>query len=292
MRRYSSRFSRHDFTQVQLMALLMFKTKMRMRYREIVDFISICPKMMKILKLCKIPHYTTLNKFFLRTGSSLFEKLLGRSVRLFDISNPWIAIDATGHSSDYASRHYEHRIRRKRKNYSKNSIAVDTKTQAILAQRARKGPRHDSIDADALIRKCRRLRPEGFSLDKGYDCERIHRIIREELDAESQIPQRIGMAKSGKYRKMMLFGLIREKYNRRSIAETVNSVEKRIFGEENRSRSERTRNKETKLRNVCYNVYVRARALSNVLVIAFEGFYRAYSARLLRFLMSGFPSPH
>ena len=49
------------------------------------------------------------------------------------------------------------------------AFLVDTKTQAILAQKARKGPRHDSIDADALIRKCRHLKPKGFSLDKGYD---------------------------------------------------------------------------------------------------------------------------
>jgi len=49
------------------------------------------------------------------------------------------------------------------------AVLVDTKTQAILAQKARKGPRHDSIDADALIRKCRHLKPKGFSLDKGYD---------------------------------------------------------------------------------------------------------------------------
>ena len=147
--------------------------------------------------------------------------------------------------SDYASNHYEKRIKRKRKNYSKNSIAVDVKTQVILAQKARKGPRHDSIDADALIRKCKNLKPIGFSLDKGYDCERIHRIIREELGADSQIPVRLGLTKNGKYRKKLIFGVCKEKYNKRNIAETVNSVMKKVFGEENRARSERMRNKET-----------------------------------------------
>ena len=135
---------------------------------------------------------------------------------------------------------------------------MDTKTQAILAQKARKGPRHDSIDADALIRKCRHLKPKGFSLDKGYDCERIHKVIREELKADSQIPVRLGLTKTGKYRKELIFGTDRKKYNKRNIVETVNSVEKRIFGEENRARTERARNKETKLRNICYNVYRRA----------------------------------
>jgi hypothetical protein len=220
---------------------------------EIVDIVSLCPSIVKNLKLSKTPHYTTLQKFFKRISTKLFETLLSKSVKLFDICNPWIAIDGTGHSSDYASKHYEHRIKKKRKNYSKSSIAVDTKTQAILAQKARKGPRHDSIDADALIRKCKYLKPAGFSLDKGYDCERIHKIIREELGADSQIPVRVGLTKSGKYRKELIFGTEKKKYNRRSIVEEVFSVVKRVFGEENRARSERMRNKETKMKNLCLN---------------------------------------
>ena len=273
MRRYSSKFSRHDFTQVQLMVLIMLK--MRMRYREIVDIISLCPDIMKILKLSKIPHYTTLNKFFQKIRTPIFGRILDRSIMLFSIKNPWITIDATGNSSAYASKHYEHRIRRKRKNYSKNSIAIDTKTQVILAQKARIGPRHDSIDADALIRKGKKFKPIGFSLDKGYDCERIHKIIREELGADSQIPVRRGLTKHGKYRKKLIFGLDQDKYHKREIVETVNSVEKKVFGEENRGRSDRIRNKETKLRNVCYNVYRRVVLLSNGFVIVFEGFYKA-----------------
>jgi transposase len=257
------------------MSLLMLKDRVNMRYRDFIDFVFICPDFMKILKLSKIPHYTTLQKFFNRINSATFDRLLSISVRLFDICDPWIAIDATGHSSDYASKHYEKRIKRKRKNYSKNSIAVDTKTQAILAQKARKGPRHDSIDADALIRKCKYLKPEGFSLDKGYDCERIHKVIREELGAQSQIPVRLGLTKNGKYRKELIFGVDKEKYHKRNIAETVNSVMKKVFGEENRARSERMRNKETKIRNLCYNVYRRVVVLSNDLAIIFEGFYKA-----------------
>ena len=251
IKRYSSRYSRHDFTQIQLLSLLMLKDRVKMRYRDFADFLSICPDLMKILRLSKVPHYTTLQKFFRRISSTLFDIILSRTVRLFEIQNPWIAIDATGHSSDYASKHYERRIKRKRKNYSKNSIAVDAKTQTILAQKARKGPRHDSIDADALIRKCKQLKPVGFSLDKGYDCERIHKIIREELGADSQIHVRMGLTKNGKYRKELIFGIKKDKYHRREIVETVNSVMKRVFGEENRGRSERMRNKETKLRNIC-----------------------------------------
>ncbi|MDY6865529.1 MAG: hypothetical protein SVY15_06120 [Halobacteriota archaeon] len=53
----------------------------------------------------------------------------------------------------------------------------------------------------------------------------------------------------------MLAGLDYAKYRRRSIVETDISVEKRVFGDCNTSRSDRLRNKECKLRDVCYNVY-------------------------------------
>ena len=33
------------------------------------------------------------------------------------------------------------------------------------------------------------------------------------------------------------------------------SVEERVLGDENYGRSDRMRNKESKLRNVCYNIY-------------------------------------
>ncbi|MDY6931282.1 MAG: hypothetical protein SVJ22_05140 [Halobacteriota archaeon] len=48
-----------------------------------------------------------------------------------------------------------------------------------------------SIDAIPLIRKTKRHKLEGYSLDKGYDAEPIHKVIREEVRAEAQIPQGI-----------------------------------------------------------------------------------------------------
>ncbi|MDY6866281.1 MAG: hypothetical protein SVY15_09985 [Halobacteriota archaeon] len=73
--------------------------------------------------------------------------------------------------------------------------------------------------------------------------------------AEAQIPTRNKKAFTGKYRQLMLAGLDYAKYRRRSIVETDISVEKRVFGDCNTSRSDRLRNKECKLRDVCYNVY-------------------------------------
>ena len=60
--RYANRFSRKDFTQAQLFAVLALRQFFRTDYRGIVailaDFSDIC----LLLGLEKLPHYTTLQK--------------------------------------------------------------------------------------------------------------------------------------------------------------------------------------------------------------------------------------
>lgn len=217
------------------------------------------PEVMDRLGLSKPPHFTTIQKFLQRVGTALLDILLYQTIKLFDIENPWLAGDGTGHACSHASLYYAKKLKkqkkRRRKHYTKNSIAVDTDKEVIVAQRTRKGPRHDSRDAAPMIRKTKKLKPKGFSLDKAYDAEYIHKVIREELNAESQIPLRKNKALTGEYRQLMLTELNKKKYHRRSIVETVISVEKRVFGDVNYSRSDRMRNKESKLRNICYNIY-------------------------------------
>ena len=56
--------------------------------------------------------------------------------------------------------------------------------------------------------------------------------------------------------------------------ECVFSVEKRVFGDENYGRSDRMRNKESKLRNICYNIY---KASASVCLILGGGFLQSYN---------------
>lgn len=109
-----------------------------------------------------------------------------------------------------------------------------------------------------MIRKSHRaVKPRGYSMDKGFDAEKNHKVARKECRAESMIPIRERKRKrvKGRYRRLMLEEFDEEKYHRRSIAETVISVEKRVFGDVLCSRSDRFRNKEVKLKNFCYNIY-------------------------------------
>ena len=57
---YSSRFSRHDFTQAQLFALLTLKQFLRTDYRGVVAAVAEWGELRRVLGLGKVPHYSTL----------------------------------------------------------------------------------------------------------------------------------------------------------------------------------------------------------------------------------------
>ena len=57
---YSSRFSRKDFTQAQLFSRLVLKEFLRTDYRGIVQMVADLSDLRKVLKLKKVPHYSTL----------------------------------------------------------------------------------------------------------------------------------------------------------------------------------------------------------------------------------------
>lgn len=57
---YSSRFSRHDYTQPQLFALLALKQFLRTDYRGVVTLVGEWSELRQALGLTKVPHYSTL----------------------------------------------------------------------------------------------------------------------------------------------------------------------------------------------------------------------------------------
>jgi hypothetical protein len=57
---YSSRFSRHDFTQPQLFALLTLRQFLKTDYRGVVTLVAEWGELRRALGLRKMPHYSTL----------------------------------------------------------------------------------------------------------------------------------------------------------------------------------------------------------------------------------------
>src|SRR5271169_7178166 len=95
-----------------------------------------------------------------------------------------------------------------------------------------------------------------YVMDKGYDSEKIHSIIREEIKADSIIPVRERKRKeiSGKYRKQLNLVFDRIKYNQRNIVETIFSVIKRKLGETLRGRKFSYQVEEIKIKLMVYNM--------------------------------------
>src|SRR5271169_1932470 len=95
-----------------------------------------------------------------------------------------------------------------------------------------------------------------YVMDKGYDSEKIHSIIREEIKADSIMPVRERKRKeiSGKSRKQLNLVFDKIKYDQRDIVETIFSVVKRKLGEALRARKFHYQVKEIKIKLIVYNI--------------------------------------
>ena len=60
LEKYSGPYSRHDFTQGQLFAILVLRQFLKTDYRGVVGFLKDCSDVRQALGLRKVPHYSTL----------------------------------------------------------------------------------------------------------------------------------------------------------------------------------------------------------------------------------------
>ena len=139
--KYSCDYSNHIYNQPQLFTILAMKTYLKTTYREIIEILDVSDKITKYLKLNKLPHYTTIQKFFVRMSDTKLKDLNKLLLFIHPIDCELAAMDGTGHTSDYAD-HYYAKIRGKcRKSYIKNHIAIDVDTRMILNYAANRGPK-------------------------------------------------------------------------------------------------------------------------------------------------------
>jgi hypothetical protein len=105
---YSSRFSRHDYTLWQHIALVMLMQRIRKSYREYADdYLTTTERLLDVLGLTeKIPHFTTIEKFLLRVPGTLLERVLGGFIGLTRIRWQLFSLDSSGFSLHHASHYY------------------------------------------------------------------------------------------------------------------------------------------------------------------------------------------
>ena len=253
--KYSCDYSNHLYNQPQLFTILAMKTYLKTTYCEIIECLELMDKIRKFLGLNKLPHFTTIQKFFVRMSDTKLKDLNDLINFMHPAECELVAMDGTGHTSDYADKYYTQIRGKSRKSYIKNHIAINVDTRMILNYRANKGPKHDTQFALASIRQLKPYKPHYILVDKAYDSEEIRRCINEEVGAFDQIPLKKG-ATTGHYRLNSATIFWYDVYARRMNVESVISVIKRRFNGVNYSRSTPLQNKETKLKDVLYNIYM------------------------------------
>ena len=255
---YSSKFSRKDFTQRQHFVLLCMKVKTKQRYREFCEIVELMPKIKQILELDKIPHWTTLDKVFLRIKNTVLAALL-------QVECHFGSIDATGFDRRHVSKQYLNRCGMHIKSL-KATFLVDVHNQMIVSIHSTTTRKHDSKIVLPLT-KHHRLRI--LCADKGYDDNKVRRTLRDR-GIRPLIPHREFKRKHG-----YLNSLIDKKlYSKRSLSETVFSVIKRKYSDTLYSKHWRSQRKELTLLAVVYNADKKAREAMVFLV----GFLQSHNA--------------
>jgi hypothetical protein len=109
------------------------------------------------LHLKKVPHYTTLQKFFQRLPTAILKELNKQILMNHQINGDIIALDGSGFTNDYADKYYAIIRRKERKSYVKNHISIDVDSRLILHFAAQRGPRFDTRFAIAAIRNIKNI---------------------------------------------------------------------------------------------------------------------------------------
>ena len=155
---YGATRSRHDFTQRQLMGCLILRAYLKTTYRGVLEFLAVSPSLRQELGLeDKLPHYTTLQKFSVRSkvleivdamirtiGQMAGEPVFGKSAA---------ARDATGLETTTASAHFQCRRGGQRRKGVKISTVVLCGSLLPLGLVLDWGPNNDKCQAQALIAK-------------------------------------------------------------------------------------------------------------------------------------------
>jgi len=255
--------SKHTFSVHQLILMLVLRQYESKSYESMVEWLSVSSEIVVMLQLKSIPHFTTLQKAAARLSDILLHVAIGRFIQIITPNKIFAGIDATGFEDRHRTPYYSYRCNL-RYSYTKCSAGSDVKSQLICAVVIQHHPvSHDVKHFPELWKKMKSITPMKIMvLDKGYDSESIHQLIRDNKTT-SIIPTRnftnLISRTRGRYRKLMRRSFdgveMQTQYHQRNKCETVFSVIKRKFGSETKSYYPSMKTKELLYRILAYNCH-------------------------------------
>lgn len=147
---YSSKFSKKMYSQPALFTIIVLKTYLNLTYRQTVEFIIFSDRLQWYLKIKRASDYSTLQKFFKRMPTDMFEWITKQIILHLKIQPELVALGGSGFTRDYAKKYYSKICSHDVKNFTKCHIAVDSRI--MLYSQAIKEPRHDAKFVMASIR--------------------------------------------------------------------------------------------------------------------------------------------
>ena len=265
---YRSRFSKHQFTQPQLLAVLCLMRYEDWTFRETEVRLREHRELRETLKLSSVPDYTTLYRFLQRLDDQTIDRVLGEAARRFKSPKrrarrrARVAVDGTGLSHNAASTFFIRRIEQRPRGMTRWSywlkwlIVTDLDKLIILAQRGRQAPWCDCRSLPDLVDAASGVSPIGLVLaDAEFDTEQNHRHIRERLGAHSIIPATRGRSSRVGIRGQMRRHFPQKTYRQRAKVETVFSIIKRKLSARAPGRSLSMQKRQASLLGLTYNLY-------------------------------------
>jgi len=262
---YRSRFSKHQFTQPPLLAVLCLMRYEDWTFREAEVRLREHQELRAALQLQAVPDYTTLYRFLRRLEDDTVDRGLQETVRRLRRRRcrpVAAAIDGTGLSHTSVSTFFLRRLEqhahgtKPRRPWLKWLIVVDVRQQILLAQRARQGPGCDARALPGLLDVAARGAPIGVVLaDAEFDSEANHEHIRQRLGAKSIIPARRRGVPNGAIRNQMFRAFPKKPYRQRNKIESIFSAVKRKLSSRAPGRSLTTQIRQALLLGLAYNIY-------------------------------------
>jgi hypothetical protein len=264
LRLYRSKYSKHTFTQPQLLAILCLMRYEDWTFRETEVRLQEHVELRRALGLKQAPDYTTFYRFMRRLSAERIQIAL-QEAALETIKNgpakrAVFAVEATGLAPGAMSTFFINRKRDRGEGlpwrfWLKWVVVVETKHQLLLAQIAKRGPYNDCALLRPLLDMAHQVMPASLVLaDAEFDSERNHKHIREVHHMQSLIPAKRGKKtwKLKGIRARMKNNFPAKKYSQRNLIETVFSVVKRKLSTRAPGRSLAT---QALILGLAYNLY-------------------------------------